>query len=86
MGAVLEAEMEYLDDRMLELLNLNFHTESTAAQRRGWNSRRAQDRPLCPKCGQDEVRCNSSGQRKVSRYLRCYGCGHHWSERVKEQE
>jgi transposase-like protein len=84
MGAVLEAEKPYLDSRMLELLDVGFHKTLTPAQIAARDAKRAQDRPLCPKCGKDEVRTN--GKNKRARYLRCYACDHHWRELVKEAD
>ena len=78
MGIILEREKNSLDFRMLELLHVGFHATLTPAQIAARDARRCKDRPLCPKCGLDEVRCNSSGRSKKGRYLRCYGCDYHW--------
>lgn len=88
MGAILEREIregDILCQRMIELLHVSGKPDRTPAQVAACQAKRAKDRPLCPKCGQDEVRLNSSGKNKNGRYLRCYGCDHHWKESAKDE-
>ena len=82
MGSILAQEAEFLDDRMRALIDVKGSYRGTPAQIKSGLSRRAKDRPLCPKCGQDEARCNG-GRNKRSRYFHCHACDHRWSEPKK---
>ena len=79
MGSILAQEAEFLDERKRALIDVKGSYRGTPAQIKSGLSRRAKDRPLCPICGEDEVRTNG---RKRRQYWRCYACGHKWSELI----
>ena len=79
MGAILEAEREYLDQRMIQLLSVGGRAHHlTPARIAANNAKRAKDRPLCPECGLDGARTSAGGIRRNARYWRCGECGHKW--------